>query len=232
MKMVKRAMNHTKNQKHKNIKGRITNIVGDSTNNIGDTSWINLFASKTLARLITFLLTRSDESFYQKELMDCTGANLYVVQRELKKLENAEIITKESRGNRVYYSANRNHPAFEDLKRVILKTLWLGESLRAALHPLKNNVQFAFIYGSFASGKETFQSDIDLLIIGELTLRESSAILGPVGRRLGREFNPTIYTPVEFQRKAKNGNHFITEVLESKKIFLIGNEHDLRKLTD
>lgn len=208
---------------------KTTKNIGEFTKNIGDSPWIDLFTSKTLARLLTFFLTRPDESFYQKELMDNTKASLYVVQRELKRLEKAELIKKEPRGNRVYYSANRKHPAFDDLKRVIIKTLWIGEFLRLVLSPLNNRVKFAFIYGSFARSEETLESDIDLLIVGDLKLKEASSVLGPVSRELGREFNPVIYTPDEFQERLKKRNHFITEVIKGKKIFLIGNENDIKE---
>jgi predicted nucleotidyltransferase len=89
-------------------------------------------------------------------------------------------------------------------------------------------VRVAFIYGSLARGEETAGSDIDLLLVGDLTLREASAVLGPVGRDLGREFNATVYPPEEFKTKAKEGHPFISEVLRGEKIFLIGDEIDLK----
>jgi predicted nucleotidyltransferase len=200
------------------------------TKSIGDGGWEGLFASGTLARLLTTLLTRPETHFYQKELADGAGTGLYAVQRELVRLEKAGLVVRTPRGNRVYYRANRSHPAFEDLKRVILKTMGLGNALRAALAPLAGRVRVAFIYGSFARGEETAGSDIDLLLVGDLTLREASAVLGPAGRDLGREFNATVYPPEEFRTKAREGHHFISEVLKGEKIYLIGDAIDLKGL--
>jgi predicted nucleotidyltransferase len=200
------------------------------TKRIGGSGWEGLFASGTLARLLTTFLNRPEATFYQRELAERAGTGLYAVQRELARLENAGLVVRAPRGNRVYYRANRSHPAFEDLKRVILKTLGLGEALHAALAPLADRVRVAFIYGSLARGEEAPGSDIDLLLVGELTLRQAAAVLGPVGRNLGREFNATVYPPEEFRTKAKENHRFIVEVLRGRKIFLIGNELDLKRI--
>ena len=193
---------------------KTTKSVGRTTNSIGDRGWADLFASRTLAQLLTTFLTHPEKDFYQKELAVTTDAGLYAVQRELTRMEKANLVSRTPRGNRVYYRANRGHPAFEDLKRVVLKTMGLGEALRAALAPLAGRVQVAFIYGSFARGEETAESDMDLLMVGDLALRDASAVLGPVGRDLGREFNPTVYPPGEFRAKAKEGHQFIAGLLK------------------
>ncbi|MGD0110464.1 MAG: nucleotidyltransferase domain-containing protein [Armatimonadota bacterium] len=197
---------------------------------IGENSLAELFASETLVALLRVLLLRADESFYQRELADASGARLYLVQRELGRLERTGLISKTARGNRVYYQVNRGHPALEDLKRVFLKTIALGDALRSAVSPLSNRVQVAFVYGSYASGQERAASDLDLFLIGELTSREAAAVLGPVGRDLGRELNTAVYPPAEFRRKAREGNHFIAEMLKGPKVFLIGDEHALAEL--
>jgi predicted nucleotidyltransferase len=208
---------------------KTTKSVGGTTNPFGDGGWAGLFASRTLARLLATFLTHAEKDFYQKELADVTGAGLYTVQRELVRLERAGLVQRMPRGNRVYYRANRGHPVFEDLKRVILKTMGLGEALRTALASLGGRVRLAFIYGSVASGQEKTGSDVDVLLVGDLSLREASAVLGPTGRDLGREFNPTVYSPDEFRAKVAEGHHFILEVLKREKIFLIGDEHELER---
>lgn len=219
-----------KQERRKSAAKATTKNVGLTTKAIGDAGWTNLFASRTLARLLTTFLTHSDTAFYQKELADAAGTGLYAVQRALARLEKAGLVVKTPRGNRVYYRANRSHPAFTDLKRVVLKTIGLGDALRAALAPLAKRVRVAFIYGSFARGEDTAGSDIDLLLVGDLTPREASAILGSATRELGREFNPTIYPPEEFRGKVRAGHHFIMELLKGDKIYLIGDENDLARL--
>lgn len=209
---------------------RTTNFVGQMTNLVGQSPFSRLFSSDTLVALLKIFLLRPEEAFYQRELADATRARLYLVQRELARLERAGLVLKMPSGNRVYYRANRSHPALEDLKRAFLKTVALGDALRVALAPVADQVRVAFIYGSYASGQETAGSDIDLLLVGNLSAREAAAVLGPSGRELGREFNPTIYPPEEFRNKARAGHHFVKEVLKNPKVFLIGDDDALARL--
>lgn len=197
---------------------------------IGENGWSQLFASETLVALLRVFLMRADDSFYQRELADASGARLYLVQRELGRLERAGLIAKTPRGNRVYYQANRNHPAFEDLKRAFLKTVALGDALRSALAPLADRMRVAFVYGSYTVGQETSESDVDLFLVGDLSSREAAAVLGPIGRDLGRELNTAVYSQTEFGEKVRDGHHFITEVLKGPKVFLIGGERELAEL--
>jgi len=130
----------------------------------------------------------------------------------------------------VYYSADRRHPVFHELKSLLLKTVALGDHLRKGLEGAKTKVSFAFVFGSVASGTEAAASDIDMLVVGSIGSRELSAILGPLGRDLGREFNPALYSEEEFRGKLEEGNHFIREVLSGPKIWIIGSQDELEKM--
>jgi predicted nucleotidyltransferase len=142
--------------------------------------------------LVLFLL-HPDENFYQREIADRAGTTVLQTQRALKRIEDAGLIKKFRRGNRAYYSALRQHPVYEDLKRMMLKTVALGDELRQALLPLERKVRLAFVYGSMAAGTDVVSSDVDLFIVGQLSSREATRLLAPLGRHLNREFNPTIY---------------------------------------
>jgi predicted nucleotidyltransferase len=189
-----------------------------------------LFPNPALVEVLSLFLLHPENEFYQRGIAEATGNVLRQVQRALQRIERAGLVIKTRRGNMVYYKAERMHPAFEDLKRVFLKTVALGDVLRGALAPLEDRVKMAFIFGSLAQGRETAQSDIDLFLVGELSLRETTKILGPITAELGREFNPVVYLPEEFKTKARENHHFITEVIRGSKIWLIGNEEELAKL--
>ncbi len=46
---------------------------------------------------------------------------------------------------------------------------------------------------------------------------------------LGRDINPTVYTPSEFEKKRKAKDHFLTRVLDKPKLFVLGNADELGK---
>ena len=93
-----------------------------------------------------------------------------------------------------------------------------------------DRVRVAFIYGSVAQGTETATSDIDVMIIGDVGFSEVTSHLSAVESKLGREVNPTVYPPSEYAAKLKKRNHFLRSVLKQKKVFVVGDEHEVRRL--
>jgi len=47
---------------------------------------------------------------------------------------------------------------------------------------------------------------------------------------LGREVNPTVYSPAEFRSKIKTRHHFVTSVRNNEKVFVIGDEYEFERL--
>lgn len=170
------------------------------------------------------------QEFYQREIVQRIGCASLQAQRALKRIDEAGFLLNRRAGNRVYYKANRLHPAFDEMKSLILKSVGLGDRLSAALLPLAGSLRFAFIFGSVAAGTEQGSSDVDLLCVGTLSAREAASVFGPLGREIKREFNPLLYSEEEFRQKVKGDGAFMRNVLMGPKIWLIGNEHELGKV--
>ena len=193
-------------------------------------SILKLFANPTLAEVLSLLFLNPEEEFYQSDLARKTCKGLIQVQRAIKTLEEIGLVSSIRRGRMVYYKAIKKHPAFDDLKRLFLKTLSLGENIQQALNPLHKSIPLAFIFGSVARGDESIDSDIDLFLVTELTLREIAKALGPLSKELQRELNPVVFEPTEFQNKISKNDHFLVEVLQAPKLWIIGNDRILKQL--
>ena len=191
---------------------------------------VKLFATPTLAEILSLFLLNPQEEFYQSDIAKKTEKALMQVQRALKTLKEVGLISSVQHGRMVYYKVVRNHPAFEDLKSLFLKTISLGEGVRQALMPFQDKISFAFIFGSVARGDESFDSDIDLFIIADLTLRELSKALGPLSKGLRRELNPVLFGTDEYRKRISQKDHFLLKVLSSPKLWIIGNENNLKQL--
>lgn len=187
-----------------------------------------LFAGRAVIALLRQFMLYPTREFYQRELAGLTDERLFLVQRGLARLGQAGLVDQAARGNRVYYRANRSHPAFQDLKAVIFKTVGAGDTLRAQLERFGERVKVAFLYGSVARGEETASSDIDIMLIGNLSGREVASVFAPVKRMLNREINPSVYSPAEFRNKIKERHPFLTTVLKEPKVFLLGGQRDLK----
>lgn len=195
-------------------------------------SLVRLFPNSAVLDILALLLLHPDRQFYQREIAELTRGTLLQVQRALKRIQDAGLVEKSRSGNRAYYIARRDHPAYEDLKRLLIKTVALGDQLRSAFRPLGNQVALCFVYGSVASGAENAASDVDLLVVGQLSSRQAATILGSLGRKLGREFNTVIYPEKEFRIKARRGNQFVRQVISGPKVWLIGNDDELTQMVE
>lgn len=196
------------------------------------TSFAALFPSPVMVDVLCFFLTHPEEEVYQRSLAEKTGHSLAQVQYALERIEEAGLVTKKKSGNRLYYKAERSHPAFEDLKRAFLKTVALGDVIREALKPLEKKIQFAFVYGSIATGQDRPDSDIDLLLIGSVSLKDIANAMADLSEKLKREVNPVNYTRETFVERVKEGNRFTLELLETPKIWLMGNEDEFARLAE
>jgi len=185
---------------------------------------------KTRRAVLSLLYSHADEAFYLRQIVRTTGVGLGPVQRELKQLSDVGIISRTVQGKQVYYQANRQSPIFNELHGLIVKTAGVVDVLRSALAPSIGRVKVAFIFGSIASGAEGRASDIDLIIIGEVTFADAVSSLPKAEEILQREINSVVYSTAEYKRRVTEKHFFVKEVLEGDKIFVIGNEDELRRL--
>jgi len=185
-----------------------------------------LFGSRARVRILKTFLLNLERDFYQREIAAITNLPIRAVQREMERLVKIGLVEKQIRGNRKYYRCKSDFPIFEELKSIILKTVALGNVLKDYLQKKKEKIELAFIYGSFAKGEENISSDLDLLIVGNLTSKEVSMLLSSAKDMLRREINFVVYNEKEFSKKKES--HFLKRVLKEPKIFLVGDKSDLK----
>jgi predicted nucleotidyltransferase len=191
----------------------------------------NLLFGQTRGSVLALLYGTPDQPFFVRQIARQTEiSSVGAVQRELETLAAVGLISRSTLGNQVFYQANREHPAYAELHSLIAKTLGIFQQLRSALAPLAKRISVAFVYGSIAAGEEKAGSDVDLMVIGDVTLDEVLQCLAPAERAIGRPINPTVYSLSEFKSKLHARNHFLSAVMRGKNKFLIGDADDLRKV--
>lgn len=185
---------------------------------------------KTRQALLGLVYARADEEHLQESLIQIAGLGRGTVQRELEFLARAGVVRRTVRGRQVYFQANPESPIYSELRGLVVKTGGGVGALQAALAPLARHIQVAFIYGSVAKGKERSASDVDIMVVGEVSFTQASEALARAQDAMGREVNPSVYPPAEFRAKLAAKHHFLRGVLQGQKIFLIGDEHELARL--
>lgn len=185
--------------------------------------------SPTRQGVLTSLFLRPDKEWYLSELAASLGTGPSSLQREIDALIRVGIIEKRVDGRRSYLKANENSPIFPELRGLIEKTSGIVPMLREAVNGTKG-LKVGFIYGSLARGEEGAGSDVDLMLLGNLSTMELTPRLRTVEAAVGRQINPTVFSLPEFARKIAEKNHFLRTVLRNKKIMVVGTENELAEI--
>jgi predicted nucleotidyltransferase len=188
-----------------------------------------ILSSKIRADIFRLFFGVSDNELHMREIERRSGYAIGTIQSELRKLLRLDLVSKRKDGNRTYYRANKDHPLFLDIQRLVLKTVGLVDILQNKLTK-SQEITIAFVFGSIARQEEMAGSDIDLVVIGHLGLREITALLSGLTEKVGREINPHVFTVKEFKKRIARKEHFITQVLDEPKIFIFGNENELKTM--
>lgn len=192
------------------------------------TNLVDIVSSRVKAELLRLLFGLNQPDLHLRELVRQSGLSLGTVQQELQRLTRVGLVTARKDGNRVYYSANQDHPAYRDLYSLVLKTDGLAGMLQPAMKT--PDIRVAFVFGSVARGDTGAASDVDLMVVGEVGLRKLTSLLSGIADRVGREINPHVMTLEEFAKRKAERDHLVTSVLAAPKLFVKGTEHELETM--
>lgn len=182
----------------------------------------NMTKSGLRRKLMLYFFANPEVSLYVRgiaQILDIDAGNL---SKELSRLEKTGVFSSQMRGNQKYYSINKSYPLRKELQAIVFKTIGIEGGLKAMLEDI-SGILCAFIYGSFAEGKEHSTSDIDLLVIGRIDEDKLMQKVDVFEKESGREINYNIYPPSEFKRRLAEKDSFIVNVAKRKKIILKGD---------
>jgi len=188
---------------------------------------IELMFSAYRRQVLGLLLLRPGEALHVREIARLTGIPVGSLHRELRSLAEAGLLLREPVGNQVRYRANQNCPIYPELAEIFRKTAGLADLLREALVPMSEHIRAAFLFGSIARQAEKAHSDVDLFVIGSVSFTEVVSAVSPLQERLGREINPVVMTPEQFQTAREKEERFVNRILGEPRLFLMGSDHDL-----
>lgn len=189
----------------------------------------NFLLGPSRTRVLSELLLHPDASWHSRELARRIGALPGSTNRELIKLADVGVLLRQQIGNQVHYRANLDCPVFAELAGMLRKTSGMAAVLAEALAPLADRIQSALVFGSVARGTETTHSDIDVLVLGEVSFAEVIEALHPAQKAVQREINPVVYRIDDFRAKLASNNTWAREVVAKPKLFLIGGADDFSK---
>ena len=140
-----------------------------------------LLSSRVKAETFRLLFGSGGGELHVREIARRAGLNDATIRQELRRLNGLGLLTCRRDGNRTLYGADVQHPLYPDIRNIVLKTSGLADVLREALQ--SPDIRVAFVFGSLAAGAEKASSDVDLMVIGDLSLRQLARRLSGVASR-------------------------------------------------
>jgi predicted nucleotidyltransferase/DNA-binding transcriptional ArsR family regulator len=187
--------------------------------------------TKTQQRVLSLLYGKPDKSFYTNEIVRLADMGRGTISRELGRLVSAGLLVVSREGNQRHYRANPDNPVYNELVGIVRKTFGIADVIRAALVPVGDQIDWAFVYGSIAKGEDTSSSDIDLLVATEsLAYADVMNVLTGAEQLLDRPINPSIYTIRQIKNKVRDKNAFLSRVMKQPKLWVKGSEDDIGRI--
>lgn len=189
----------------------------------------DLLISKVRVKLLETFFSDPREMYHVRELVRRTGEEINAVRRELAHMEVSGMVKKEPRGNRLYYWFRKDYLFYDELCSIIAKTTGLGRELlknRARL----GKISFIMFSGKFIKRNARSETEIDILIVGEVVLPELAALVHAQQTKRGEEINYTVMNGEEFELRKRRRDPFLIEILQNSRIMIVGEEEDLVKL--
>lgn len=181
----------------------------------------NFDKSSLRAKVLLYFFSNPTASLYVREMAQILHVDATNLSKELSRLEESGVFISQIRGSQKYYSLNKDYIFHKELRSIVFKTIGIEGGLKLLLDKIEG-IKCAFIYGSFAEGKEHAQSDVDLLIIGKLDEDKLLEKVEVFEKELGREINYNVYSLAEFKKRLADKDSFIVNVFTRKKIMLKG----------
>jgi predicted nucleotidyltransferase len=185
-----------------------------------------LFSSRVRIQLLSHFLLHPETRDHIRALAAQVDAQYSAVWKELNNLEEAGLLKSESLGGRRIFTLNSRYPIVPELRNIILKTVGAGDLLRGSLKDLEG-IDVAFIFGSFAEGEADADSDLDIMLIGNLDVARITQVIAKIEERLDRDVNYVLLTQEDWESRRRDEDPFVTNVRDAKKIMLIGTLDDL-----
>lgn len=177
-------------------------------------------------RLLALVLLQADREWTLEGLAKHLQAPPSSVHRELRRLMEAGLVSRESRHRPHTYQAAREAPAYAPLRKLLELTAGVPERLAAELARVPG-VLVASVHGSWASGRIRPDSDIDVIVVTNGDRRAVQKALRRIAQEVDREVDASVLSTQSYDELMQSRNPFLGKILNGPRIDVVGNLADL-----
>ncbi|WP_083745416.1 nucleotidyltransferase domain-containing protein [Variovorax sp. KK3] len=189
---------------------------------INERMFSELFGGSERFRALRYLFEHANEEFGSRELAAAAHTDRGNTHRWLKRWQDAGLVV-EGRDSPTHFRASRD-PTLVPLVTLFRQSSDLVADLRASLDELRG-IEAAAIFGSYARHEEKASSDVDVLVLGDVSELKTNAALKPLARKYGRPFNASVLTTAEFGKLVAERDGFAMDVMAHPLVHLKGDVH-------
>ncbi|PJE63291.1 hypothetical protein COU88_00320 [Candidatus Roizmanbacteria bacterium CG10_big_fil_rev_8_21_14_0_10_39_6] len=184
------------------------------------------FFSKTKSKILLLLYENPHERYHMRHIERLTKERINSVREALEYLVKKKIATMEAVGRKRFFQSNKHGLFYDELLRMTAKKTGLGGRILTE-KPRLGKVRFAFLTAFFYRQSRRKENEIDLCVVGSVSMKEISRIAQEEGARRNIEINYSVMNYEEFTFRKKNKDPFLFSLLEKPRLMLVGSEEDL-----
>ena len=163
----------------------------------------SIITSETRIKLLLKFFLNPNTSGYLRQLAKEFDESTNSIRLELNKLSNAMILTSRFEGRNKIYRVNTDHPLFEDIRNIVMKSTGMDAVLSNIIQKT-GQLQLAFVRGDYAAGRDS--GLIDLVIVGSgINTQELGRVTKKTETLINRNISILILDPGDYK---KLENHF------------------------
>ncbi len=169
-----------------------------------------IFGKTPRLRILEFFLCHPSSSFSLTEIAKKIGVSIGSVFRHCRDLEKERIISLEVKGKSRYYSLNRENRTVTHLKKFYNLT---SPPIVGLIHLIPSYaIKKAILFGSYARGEDDEDSDVDILLIGDIKSSETLLLASKMSKFCKKKFSLIAKTYEEYLSAAGKDEPFWKKV--------------------
>ncbi|MBD3281043.1 hypothetical protein GF389_06040 [Candidatus Dojkabacteria bacterium] len=182
-----------------------------------------LMISKVRIKSLKYFFFNPDMPIHLRGAVRKFKEEINAVRRELNRLEEIKLLLTEKRGNRKYYSVNKEHPYYDVLLAMMHKTFGLGGDLLKSVKKL-GEVKYILLTSSYTQGVTLEPHDVDLVVVGDVDIDLLGEIVGLAEKKVGKELNYTVLSESDFDLRKKRRDAFVSQLIFGDNVLVYGNK--------
>lgn len=185
------------------------------------------YVSKVRVKLLKLFLSNPEKSYHVRGLTRILDEEINAVRRELERMSKVKFVKPERRGNKLFYTVQKNHIFFNDFLSLVYKEYGLGREI--IKHKSKiGEISFAWLTNFFTKHIQKGPQDVDLVIIGDnVNLDFLAKHVKSTEAEVKRQINYTVMSLHEFQIRKERKDPFVMNLLLSSRVMLVGDEDNM-----